>query len=96
MKTRWVMTLLIFLSTSLTLADTSEAFWNKKLINTNWQGVALKGYDPVAYFVKGQPVKGKKKFEIEWNGAKWRFADAEHRDLFKSDPEKYAPQYGGY
>ena len=96
MKTRLVMTLLIFLSTSLTLADTSEAFWNKKLINTNWQGVALKGYDPVAYFVKGQPVKGKKKFEIEWNGAKWRFADAEHRDLFKSDPEKYAPQYGGY
>lgn len=96
MGIRRAITLLMIVSISLTFADASEAFWNKKLINTNWQGVAVKGYDPVAYFIEGQPIKGKKKFEFEWNGVKWRFANAKHLELFKSDPEKYAPQYGGY
>lgn len=59
-------------------------------------GVAIKGTDPVAYFTMGEPVKGSREFETEWNGATWRFASAEHRDLFMADPEKYAPQYGGY
>ena len=59
-------------------------------------GVAIKGTDPVAYFTLGEPVKGSKDFEAEWNGATWRFATAGHRDLFKADPEKYGPQYGGY
>lgn len=59
-------------------------------------GVAIEGYDPVAYFTDGRAVEGKKGFETEWNGATWRFASAEHRDLFAEDPEKYAPQYGGY
>ncbi len=68
----------------------------KDPINTNWQGVAVKGYDPVAYFTMGEPLKGKKEFEIKWKGAKWRFASAVHRDLFADNPEKYAPQYGGY
>jgi YHS domain-containing protein len=57
---------------------------------------AIKGYDPVAYFTDGKPVKGDKQFTLEWNGATWFFASAEHRDLFKAEPEKYAPQYGGY
>ena len=59
-------------------------------------GVAIKGYDPVAYFTEQRPVKGSTGFECLWNGAKWQFASAEHRDLFKADPEKYAPKYGGY
>jgi YHS domain-containing protein len=59
-------------------------------------GVAIEGYDPVAYFTDGRPVEGKKGFETEWNGATWRFVSAEHRDLFAADPGKYAPQYGGY
>lgn len=70
--------------------------WAKDPINTNWRGLAVKGYDPVAYFTLGQPVKGKSKFEYKWKGAKWRFSNAEHLNLFSSDPEKYAPQYGGY
>jgi YHS domain-containing protein len=65
-------------------------------INATSDGVAIKGYDPVAYFTEGRPVKGKTEFQFEWQGAKWRFASAEHRDLFKADPGKYAPQYGGY
>ena len=96
MNIRWVVAILICVATLFSFADSSFAFLSKKSINTNWQGVAVKGYDPVAYFTKGQPIKGKKKFELEWNGAKWRFANADHLDLFKSDPEKYAPQYGGY
>ena len=68
----------------------------KSEVFKNWRGVAIKGYDPVAYQKDGKPVEGSSKFELEWKDAKWRFASAEHRDLFKSDPEKYAPQYGGY
>jgi len=59
-------------------------------------GVAIEGYDPVAYFTEGKPVEGRKSFAFEWKGATWRFASAEHRDLFAADPEKYAPQYGGW
>ena len=68
----------------------------KSEINKNWRGLAIKGYDPVAYHKDGKPVEGSKKYELQWKGAKWRFASAEHRDLFSSDPEKYAPRYGGY
>lgn len=59
-------------------------------------GLTLKGYDSVAYFTLGKPVRGSKQFEYQWMGAKWRFSDADNFALFESDPEKYAPQYGGY
>lgn len=62
---------------------------------TRW-GVAIRGYDPVAYFTQGEPVEGSKTFRTEWNGAEWRFVNAEHLNLFNADPERYAPQYGGY
>jgi len=65
-------------------------------VNATTDGVAIKGYDPVAYFTQSKPVQGSAEFEYLWNGAKWRFASQEDRDLFKSDPEKYAPKYGGY
>lgn len=57
---------------------------------------AIVGYDPVAYFTVGKPVQGKDAFTTEWNGAKWKFSSAENLALFKGNPEKYAPQYGGY
>ena len=56
--------------------------------------VAIKGYDTVAYFTKGQPTKGNSEFVFAWNGAQWRFASAAHRDMFASNPERYAPQFG--
>lgn len=65
-------------------------------INKNVFGTALKGYDAVAYFKEGKPVKGKDDFRHEWMGAKWYFASAENRDEFAKNPEKYAPQFGGY
>lgn len=59
-------------------------------------GVAINGYDAVAYFAEETPVRGSEAFTYAWNGATWRFASAENRDAFAEDPEKYAPQYGGY
>ena len=59
-------------------------------------GAAIRGYDPVAYFTEGKPVKGKPEFAHQWKGATWRFASAANRDRFAAAPEQYAPQYGGY
>jgi YHS domain-containing protein len=57
---------------------------------------AIRGYDAVAYFTERKPIKGSKDYVVEWNGARWYFASAKNRDRFKAEPEKYAPQYGGY
>jgi hypothetical protein len=64
----------------------------KSEIYKNWLGIAIKGYDPVAFHKDGKPVEGSKKYELEWKDAKWRFASAENRDLFQANPEKYAPK----
>ncbi len=58
--------------------------------------IAIKGYDPVAYFKQNKPVKGDESFAYEYNGAKWLFSSEENKQLFASDPEQYSPQYGGY
>ncbi len=66
-------------------------------VNTGYfGGVAIKGYDTVAYFTDGRPVKGSPDFEYVWQDARWRFASAEHRTLFVSSPDHYAPQFGGF
>ncbi|WP_428624379.1 YHS domain-containing (seleno)protein [Sedimenticola sp.] len=57
---------------------------------------AIRGYDPVAYFTERRPVKGKEAFHLRYRGADWYFASAEHQNRFQQEPEKYAPQYGGY
>lgn len=59
-------------------------------------GVAINGYDPVAYFTIGKPVEGDSAHSLDWNGATWRFSSAETLASFKADPDKYAPKYGGY
>lgn len=65
---------------------------NKTLLS----GLAIDGYDAVAYFTDGRPVEGRSEYRLEWNGATWRFASAEHRAAFEREPEKFAPAYGGY
>jgi YHS domain-containing protein len=57
---------------------------------------ALRGYDPVAYFKTGVAVKGKKEFSLKQNKATWYFSSAENLAAFKSSPNKFTPQYGGY
>jgi YHS domain-containing protein len=65
-------------------------------VNQNGNGIAIKGYDAVAYFTDSKPVKGSPEFSYKWMGATWNFASAAHRDEFAKAPAKYAPQYGGY
>ncbi len=59
-------------------------------------GIAIRGYDTVAYFTLGKPVEGSADYAVKWNDATWHFSTQEHADLFENDPEAYAPQYGGY
>ena len=68
----------------------------KTLLNLDKTGLAIQGYDPVAFFAEGKPVKGRPKFPARHNGALYYFASKEHRDLFKADPAKYEPAFGGY
>jgi YHS domain-containing protein len=64
--------------------------------NVDSSGLALKGYDPVAYFTENRPLAGKTEFTAQHEGATYRFASAANRDAFAAAPQKYAPQYGGY
>lgn len=57
---------------------------------------ALKGYDPVSYFMEGRPVKGSESFTYKWKDANWYFSSQQNLDTFKKSPEKFAPQYGGF
>ncbi len=59
-------------------------------------GVAINGYDPVAYFTEGKPVEGSPEHTVDWEGAKLQFASAENKAMFEGNPEKFAPKYGGY
>ncbi len=74
---------------SLAVADSIK-------INADSAGVAISGYDTVAYFTLGKPIKGDQRFEVQWQEARWRFATADHRVLFLRDPDRYAPRFGGF
>ena len=65
-------------------------------LNKDRSSVALKGYDPVAYFQQGMAVKGSAQFVHQWMGATWHFASQQSRDTFAANPQQFAPQYGGY
>jgi YHS domain-containing protein len=64
--------------------------------NVDSSGLALKGYDPVAYFTENKPARGKAEFTARHEGATYRFTSAANRDAFAAAPAKYSPQYGGY
>ena len=81
----------LFIAVMIVSCNTS-----KPTVNASSDGIAIKGYDTVAYFTMGKPVKVDEQFTNEWHGAKLLFSSVEHRDLFAANPEKYAPQYGGY
>jgi YHS domain-containing protein len=81
----------------VTFAVTGRAFaQGKPVINLDRSGVAVQGYDVVAYFTDGRPVKGDTQFTSTHGGGTYRFASAEHKAAFDKEPAKYAPQFGGY
>src|SRR5579862_9841692 len=65
-------------------------------VNANSQGVAIQGFDTVAYFTQSQALKGDARFSYRWMGATWLFSSSGNRDAFAKEPERYAPQFGGY
>ena len=67
-----------------------------KPVNTTAENPAVRGFDTVAFFTDERLTEGKAEFAYDWRGARWRFANAENLELFKQNPEKYAPQFGGY
>ncbi len=78
------------------LVEKNGVFGGKTLVNVDRKGIALGGYDPVAYFTDGKALKGDPKIEGTYNGALYHFVSQEHRATFENDPTKYAPAYGGY
>jgi YHS domain-containing protein len=68
----------------------------KTLLNLDKSGIAIQGYDPVAFFTDNKPVKGSTQFLAKRDGAVYLFASKEHRELFVKEPAKYEPVFGGY
>jgi YHS domain-containing protein len=82
----------LLIGASLLLA--SHAFAIDPVFST--KDGAIRGYDPVAYFKMNKAVKGSKKYSTMWQGAEWHFSSQNNLDAFIAEPEKFAPQYGGY
>lgn len=83
----FVVTALLMAQSALAVDPISTSFFSNK---------AIKGYDTVAYFTENKAVKGSDEFTTEYLGADWYFSKQGNLDLFIANPEKYAPQYGGY
>lgn len=78
----------VFLGLSTTFSQKAEIF------STN--GKAIRGYDVIAFFAESKPVQGNESFSYNWKDVTWLFSSRENLELFKTNPETYAPQYGGY
>ena len=74
----------------------SQSEINSDQVFYQQRGVAIKGTDTVAYFSEGKAVKGDKTYSYQWGNTTWWFKNQENRDLFAQNPEKYAPQFGGF
>jgi hypothetical protein len=85
---KFVLSVAIALFAVWSYAQKSTVFINK--------GYAANGYDVVAYFKEGKPLEGKKTFSYQWNNASWLFSTKQTLDSFSNNPERYAPQFGGY
>ncbi len=88
--------LLAALFVYLVPAGTALAQKGQAKFYTDANGIAIKGYDVVAYFTQNQAVRGSQKYEAAYKGIKFWFASAAHRAEFLNNPEKYLPQYGGW
>ncbi len=88
MKLTIIATLATLMLTALAGADDR--------VYTDEHGLALQGYDPVGYFTEGRPVEGNPSFTTTYKGARYHFASQRNLEMFQRNPEKYAPQFGGY
>lgn len=88
--------LLACFSLNTAASETINTLEKSGLFGFDPSGVAIRGADTVAYFTEGKYVAGTKQFTTQWKGATWQFSSQQHLDLFIAEPERYAPQYGGY
>jgi hypothetical protein len=74
----------------------ARAATTERVVVNRYTGLAIEGFDPVAYFVDARPVAGLVQFEASRSGAVWRFRNASNRAAFVAHPDIYGPQFGGY
>jgi YHS domain-containing protein len=86
----------IALAAALAPVPAAAAAAPAPMVNVDAAGLAMRGYDPVAFFTDGKPVPGLAQHSLQWNGATWRFASAQSLEAFRATPDRYAPQFGGY
>jgi YHS domain-containing protein len=94
LKMKWLLLTLFYFCSASALFSQTDAFRIKQF-NLD-DGIAIKGYDPVAYFIKGKAEKGKSAFSSSYHGVNYHFANAADLNSFQANPEKYEPQYGGW
>lgn len=93
---KMVISALMFLLLTATGVRAQTAEIRKSAYNLEKSGLAIQGYDPVAYFTEHKAIEGKKEISTSFNGVTYRFSSEANRNLFKADPAKYEPQYGGW
>lgn len=92
-----VAALLAFLALALSAALPPARAATTERIVVDWHtGLAIAGYDPVAFFTDAKPMPGKTDYELRYEGAVWRFCNSGNRDAFAARPDVYMPQFGGY
>jgi YHS domain-containing protein len=85
---------ILFFLTTLTITVSAQG--RKSQYNVDKAALAIEGYDPVAYFTSGKAIKGKKEITISYESITYRFSSVQNKNLFKANPSKYEPQYGGW
>jgi YHS domain-containing protein len=88
--------LVVVVGTFATVKKVSPVSWGMWGNYNTASGIALKGYDPVAYIQDAKAMPGDSEFTLAWGDASWQFSSAENMTLFEENPEAYAPQYGGF
>ncbi|MNK28888.1 hypothetical protein D3C87_472730 [compost metagenome] len=86
----------LFLTAILATSGFAQSSGQKRQFNLDKSGLAIEGYDPVSYFDSGRAMEGRKEFAVVSEGITYWFSTPEHRELFKANPAKYQPQYGGW
>ncbi len=95
-KNQWLPTGLLVIVLLTVSAAVGRAASAAEIVNATPAGIAVDGFDTVAYFELGHPVKGRADHSVVYKGVRWLFASPEHRDAFAADPERYAPKYNGF
>jgi len=80
----------------MTSETSTRAATTERVVTDRLTGLAIYGFDPVAYFTEHEPRQGSATYELSWAGATWRFLNEGNRDAFMQDPETYEPRFGGY